>query len=60
MITNALPFMFNYLDNNDISKTTNALEGYFGRLKQSYRQHKGLAKSKRKNYFKWYFLLKPV
>jgi len=47
MIKNALPFMFNYLNNNDISKTTNALEGYFGRLKQDYRRHKGLSKSKR-------------
>jgi transposase-like protein len=60
MINNALPNMFNYLLNPEISKTTNALEGYFGRLKQKYRQHRGLSLSKRKNYFKWYLYLKPI
>jgi hypothetical protein len=60
MITNALPNMFSYSDDPEISKTTNALEGYFGRLKQKYRVHRGLAPSKRKNYFKGYFYLKPI
>ena len=60
MILNALPHMFNYLDNPEISKTTNALEGYFGRLKHKYRTHKGLSLHKRKNYFRWYFYLKPI
>lgn len=60
MILNALPDMFNYLDNPEIPRTTNALEGYFGRLKQKYRAHNGLAASKRKNYFRWYFYLKPI
>lgn len=60
MIINALPYMFNYLDNPEICRTTNALEGYFGRLKQKYRVHSGLSPSKRKNYFKWYFYLKPI
>jgi len=60
MIINALPNMFNYLDNPEISKTTNALEGYFGRLKQKYRVHRGLSPQKRKNYFSWYFYLKPI
>ncbi len=60
MILNALPDMFNYLDDSEISKTTNALEGYFGRLKQKYRAHNGLAVSKRKSYFRWYFYLKPI
>lgn len=60
MINNALPNMFSYLDDPEISKTTNALEGYFGRLKQKYRVHRGLSPSKRKNYFKWYFYLKPI
>ena len=43
MIINALPNMFRYLDNPEISRTTNALEGYFGRLKQKYRVHRGLS-----------------
>lgn len=60
MIINALPNMFNYLDNPEISKTTNALKGYFGRLKQKYRVHRGLSPQKRKNYFSWYFYLKPI
>lgn len=60
MITNALPNMFNYLDDPEISKTTNALEGYFGRLKQKYRVHRGLSPMKRKSYFKWYLYLKPI
>ena len=60
MITNALPYMFNYLDEPQIARTTNALEGYFARLKQKYRAHRGLAVSKRKNYFSWYLYLKPI
>lgn len=60
MIINALPNMFNYLENPEICRTTNALEGYFGRLKGKYRVHRGLSPSKRKNYFRWYFYLKPI
>ena len=60
MITNALPNMFSYIENPEISKTTNALEGYFGRLKQKYRVHRGLSPQKRKSYFNWYFYLKPI
>ena len=60
MIINALPDMFSYLDDSEIPKTTNALEGYFGRLKQKYRAHSGLALRKRKSYFRWYFYLKPI
>lgn len=60
MIINTLPNMFRYLDNAEISKTTNALEGYFGRLKQKYRVHRGLSPQKRKSYFSWYLYLKPI
>jgi transposase-like protein len=60
MIINALPYMFKYLDDPEISRTTNALEGYFGRLKQKYRQHRGLSVSKRKNFFGWYLYLKTI
>lgn len=34
MLLKALPDMFNYLDNDNIPKTTNGVEGYFGRMKQ--------------------------
>ena len=59
MIINALPYMFNYLEDPGIPKTTNALEGYFGRLKQKYRLHRGLSQQKRRAFFRWYFYLKP-
>lgn len=59
MLINAIPFMFNYLKDNNIPNSTNAIEGYFSRLKQHYRQHKGLSKMHQENYFKWYFYLCP-
>ncbi len=59
MLLNAIPNMFHYLDNPKIPKTTNALEGYYSRLKQNYRLHRGLTKNKLYSYFKWFFYLKP-
>src|SRR4030042_4067532 len=55
MLLRALPDMFHYLDNPLIPISTNGLEGYFSRLKAHYRQHRGLSKQKRKDYFPWYF-----
>lgn len=57
MLLKSLPYMFNYLENTNIPKTTNAVEGYCSRLKQRYRQHRGITKSVRNNYFKWYMNL---
>jgi hypothetical protein len=54
MLLNALPNMFHSLVNPNIPNTTNALEGYFSRLKAKYRQHRGLSSNKRNDYFKWY------
>jgi hypothetical protein len=59
MLLRALPDMFHYLDNPLIPISTNGLEGYFSRLKSHYRQHRGLRREKRKNYFQWYFYLVP-
>lgn len=59
MLLKALPDMFHYLDIAGVPKTTNGLEGYFSRLKQNYRNHRGLKPKKRANYFKWFFILKP-
>jgi transposase-like protein len=59
MLMNALPFMFGYLDDSNIPRSTNAIEGYFSRLKLRYRQHRGLSKRHRLNYFRWYFHLCP-
>jgi len=59
MLLSALPDMFHYLDDPNIPKCTNALEGYFARLKQKYRQHRGLVKQHHDSYFTWYLHLCP-
>lgn len=58
MLLTALPDMFHYLENPAIPCTTNALEGYFSRLKRHYRGHRGLKRSSWKQYFSWYFFLR--
>jgi hypothetical protein len=57
-IKRALPDMFHYLDNRRIPKTTNALESFFGHLKQNISLHRGLSKEHYKNYVKWYLFFK--
>ena len=52
--------MFRYLDNTNISKDTNALEGRFTDLKHKLGDHRGLKKNKRENYFKWYIYYKNL
>ena len=59
MLLKALPDMFYYLDDPGILTSTNALEGYFSRLKAKYRNHRGLKEQKRFDYFKWYFQMSP-
>lgn len=59
MLIKAIPNMFHYLDDSNIPATNNGLEGYFSRMKSHYRNHRGLVVSKRANYFKWFFMLKP-
>ena len=59
MLLRALPDMFHYLDDPQIPMSTNSLESYFSRLKTRYRQHRGLSKQKRANYFQWYFYFVP-
>ena len=59
MLLRALPDMFHYIDDPNISTTTNGLEGYFSRLKSHYRQHRGLSPQKRPIYFAWYFHFAP-
>lgn len=50
----ALPNMFCYLDNDNIPKTTNGIESYFGHLKNHLDLHRGLTTSNRINFIKWY------
>jgi transposase-like protein len=59
MLLAALPDMFHYLTDEQIPTSTNALEGYFARFKQRYRQHRGLAQRHRPAYFQWYVHLCP-
>jgi hypothetical protein len=53
-IRRALPDMFHYLDNRNIPSNTNALESFFGHLKQNIAIHRGLSKEHYRNYVKWY------
>jgi transposase-like protein len=53
-IKRALPNMFCYLENNNIPKTTNGIESYFGHLKNHLDLHRGLTKDNRINFIKWY------
>jgi transposase-like protein len=58
LIKNALPDMFHYLDDPNIPSTTNALEGFFSRLKSDYQRHRGLSSLHRINYLNWYCHIK--
>lgn len=59
-IERAMPDMFHYLDDPRIPKDSNALEGRFTDLKQKLRAHKGLRKTKRESYFRWYIYYKNL
>jgi hypothetical protein len=60
MLLKALPDLFRYVRDPRIPKSTNALEGYFSRLKEHYRLHRGLSPKNKLHYFKWWFALKPI
>lgn len=53
-IKKALPDMFHFLDNPRVSKTTNALESFFGHLKENVTLHRGMSYRHYQNYVKWY------
>lgn len=57
-IKRALSNMFYYLDNPQIPKSTNAIESYFGHLKNHLDLHRGLTKQHRIYFVKWYIYLK--
>ena len=57
-IEHALPNMFCYLDDLNIPKDTNGLEGRFTDVKQKFRVHKGLRKTNRENYLAWFIYFK--
>lgn len=57
MLLSALPDMFHYLENPRIVNSTNSVEGYFGRMKNKYRQHPGLSGKNQKAFFMWFLYL---
>ena len=58
VIRKALPNMFHYLDNPRIPKTTNALESFFGHLKNHITIHRGLSSNNRRYFIQWYLYFK--
>lgn len=56
-IKRALPNMFHYLNNPQIPRTTNSLEGFFSHLKNHLDLHRGLTAEHRVNFIKWYVYL---
>jgi len=58
LLINAIPDMFHYLEDDQIPKSTNALESFFGHLKDNLSIHRGMSYSNRKNYIKWYLHLR--
>lgn len=57
MLLKALPDLFRYIKDPRVPRSTNALEGYFSRMKEHYRRHRGLSPHHRDAYFRWYFHL---
>lgn len=56
----SLPNLFIYLDNPNIGKDTNGLESEFSHLEDKLANRRGLRRSARINYLKWYCYLKSV
>ena len=54
----ALPYMFQYLSNPRIPKSTNSIESFFGHMKGHLNIHRGLSYEHRKQYLKWYLYFK--
>jgi len=58
LLINAISDMFHYLEDEQIPKSTNALESFFGHLKDNLSIHRGMSSSNRKNYIKGYLHLR--
>jgi len=57
-ILEALPDMWCYLNNEEIPKDTNGLEGRLTDLKHKFKTHRGLKRTKRELYLSWYLSAK--
>ena len=58
MIKRARPNLFQYLQNPAVPKSTNALESFFGHLKDTLSIHRGLSLQHRRAFIQWYLHLK--
>jgi len=54
MLLKARPFLFTYLDDPDIPRTTNMAEGFFSRFKGLLRSHRGMNRLHRQRAFEWF------
>lgn len=57
-LINAIPHLFSYLNDEQIPKSTNQIEGYFAHLKEKLTLHRGLRLEAKKNFIKWYLHFK--
>lgn len=57
-LINAIPHLFCYLNDEQIPKSTNQIEGYFAHLKEKLALHRGLRLEAKKNFIKWYLHFK--
>jgi len=58
MVKKALADMFHFIGDNQIPKSTNGLDSYFGHLKLNLNVHRGLSKAHRQAFILWYLHLK--
>jgi len=57
-LVNAIPHLFSYLNDEQIPRSTNQIEGYFAHLKEKLTLHRGLRFEAKKNFIKWYLHFK--
>ena len=50
----AIPHLFEFIKHPGLPKTTNALESFFGHIKDQLRLHRGLSETRVDNFIKWY------
>lgn len=58
LLIRAFPDMFHFIDNRKIHKSTNALESFFGQLKDNLSIHRGLTLKHRRSFIQWYLYLR--
>jgi len=58
MIKRAIPYMFRFLEDPKIPKSTNNIESFFGHLKDTLSIHRGLSHKNRRAFIQWYLHLK--